>query len=204
MQKNSLKNIIARTVFSIFLIFLPATVSSADEKDVQKFVEKVADTIISVVKNHSTSEQKQADQLLEVINSNFDTVWMGKFVLGRDYRDLSDSQKNEYAKLYNHYLRNTYFPILIKYNNESYSVTKVIKTGTNQYSASVRIIKQGRSPIDLDYTVRNDEGKYKLLDMSIEGVSTIFTQRSEFSSVLKQDGVDALFKKLARTEINVS
>lgn len=204
MQKNSLRNIIARITFSIFLILLPTAVSSANEKDIQKFVEGVADQIIKVVKDPNLSTQKQADQLLGIITANFDTTWMAKFVLGRDYRDLAEDKKSEYTKLYNHYLRNTYFPILIKYNNESYSITKVIKTGTNQYSASVRIIKQGRAPIDLDYIIRNDEGKYKLLDMSIEGVSTIFTQRSEFSSVLKQNGVDALFQKLASTEISLN
>jgi len=204
MQKNNLRTRIAKIAFSIFLILLPTTLSNANEKDVQKFVEKVADQIIKIVKNPNIPTQKQADQLLDIINTNFDTIWMSKFALGRDYRDLSEEQKKEYTKLYNYYLRNTYFPILIKYNNEHYSVTKVIKTGTNQYNASVRIGKQGRSPIDMDYTVRNDEGKYKLLDMSIEGVSTIFTQRSEFSTVLKQHGVDALFKKLANTQISLN
>lgn len=200
-QNNFLAQI--RTIV-LLLILLPCQFSSANEADIKDFVTDVANGIIKVVKNKNTSVDYKANKLLKIIKSNFDTPWMSKFALGRDYKTLSSSDKKKYKKLYEHYLRNTYFPILIKYDNESYAITRVIKTGTNHYNAAVRIMKPGRSPIDIDYTVKYQGGGYKLLDMSIEGVSTIFTQRSEFSSVLKEGGTDALFEKLSKTEIEMN
>lgn len=176
--------------------------SYADQSDVKKFVEGVADDVISIVRNNSSSNGRKADKLLRVIKSNFDTEWMGKFVLGRDYRKLSSSEKRKYHQLYTQYLRNTYFPILLKYENESYSISRVVQTGTNLYTVSVVIIRPGRSSIDLDYTVKQKGGRYKMLDMSIEGVSTVFTQKSEFGSVLSENGVEGLFDRLERAQIN--
>lgn len=184
------------------LVLIPTYFSSANQGDVKKFVEDVADDIIAIVRNESISNNRKADKLLSVIKSNFDTEWMGKFVLGRDYRTLSSSEKRKYHKLYNHYLRNTYFPILLKYENESYSINRITQTGTNLYSVAVVIVRPGRSPIDLDYTVKQKGSGYKMLDMSIEGVSTVFTQKSEFGSVLSKNGVDALFDRLSRASIN--
>jgi phospholipid transport system substrate-binding protein len=203
MIKNNFTTQIKTIAFFLCLILIPSQFSSADEADIKKFVGNIADNIIKVVKNQGTSKDYKANKLLKIIKTNFDTPWMSKFALGRDYKTLSSSDKKKYKKLYEHYLRNTYFPILMKYNNESYNITKVVKTAANHYTVAVRIMKPGRSPIDMDYTVKYQGGEYKLLDMSIEGVSTIFTQRSEFSTILKQSGTDALFKKLSETEIEV-
>ncbi len=188
-------------LFVVVSILMPTYFSSADQGDVRKFVADVADDIIAIVRNKSASNRK-ADKLLSVIKSNFDTEWMGKFVLGRDYRKLSSSEKRKYHKLYNHYLRNTYFPILLKYEDESYSINRITQTGTNLYSVAVVIVRPGRSPIDLDYTVKQKGSRYKMLDMSIEGVSTVFTQKSEFGSVLSKNGVDGLFDRLSQASIN--
>ena len=94
------------------LFIIPISISNASsaEQEVQKFVEKVADQIILVVKNRSTSDSNKADKLMNIIQVNFDTNWMGRFALGREYRQLSSEQKKQYSKLYKQYLRNTYFP----------------------------------------------------------------------------------------------
>jgi phospholipid transport system substrate-binding protein len=176
--------------------------SSANETEVKKFVAGFADDIISIVKHRSATNNSKADKLFRIVTSTFDTEWMGRFALGRDYRKFSSSEKSKYHKLYNLYLRNTYFPILMKYEDESYSVNRVTQTGTNLYNISVVIVRPGRSPIDLDYTVKQKGNRYKMLDMSIEGVSTVFTQKSEFGSVLSRNGVEGLFESLSRAQIN--
>lgn len=53
MQKNSLKNIIAKTAFSIFLMLLPATVSSASEE-----------TTLQLQQNDQMSQDTQETNIL--------------------------------------------------------------------------------------------------------------------------------------------
>ena len=90
----------------------------------------------------------------------------------------------------------------MKYQDETYSVNRVTLTGTDLYNVSVAILRPGRSSIDLDYTVRKKGRRYKMLDMSIEGVSTVFTQKSEFGAVLARSGIEGLFNSLSKVQIN--
>jgi len=186
--------------FLALFMFLHTQFAKADETDVKNFMNNVAQQIIKTVTSTSTSNDEKANQLLDIIKTNFDTQWMAKFALGREYRNLSNDNQQKYESLYNIYLKNTYFPILMKYNHQSYTITKVVKTGTNLYSVSLVIAKSTQNDaIDLTYTVKNNDGKYQLLDMAVEGVSTVFTQKSEFSSILQDSGIDGLFNKLSKS-----
>jgi len=192
-MKNILKTIL------VFLFVIPSAVN-ADEAKIDKFINDSAHEIISIVTNTSLTDEKKSKKLGNVINERFDTIWMSKFVLGREYRSLSQIQQSQYLSLYQKYLQNTYFPILMRYNNQDYTITRITKTGKNLYAIDVTIERSASTPkLNLTYTLRDDDSKYVLLDMAVEGVSTVFTQKSEFSSVLQNYGVDGLFKRLKET-----
>jgi len=178
-------------------ILLIPTISHADDAKITKFINDSASEIITIVNNTSLDTQKKSNKLGKVINDKFDTDWMAKFVLGRDYKSLSFLEKDKYVSLYRKYLQDTYFPILMRYNNQDYSITRITKTGANLYAIDVTIEKSEKTPkLSLTYTLRDDNGSYYLLDMAVEGVSTVFTQKSEFSSVLQNHEVDGLFSRL--------
>ena len=55
----------------------------------------------------------------------------------------------------------------------------------------------GRQPLKVDWRVRElDGGDLVAIDVIIEGVSLIVTQRSEFSSVIERSGMDGLLAEL--------
>ncbi|MEC7028100.1 MAG: ABC transporter substrate-binding protein, partial [Pseudomonadota bacterium] len=50
------------------------------------------------------------------------------------------------------------------------------------------IIPDQGSEIQIDWRVRYKDGKYKVIDIIVEGVSMSVTQRSDFSSVIQRGG----------------
>ena len=56
------------------------------------------------------------------------------------------------------------------------------------------------STIRLDWRVRARDGKFKVVDVMAEGVSMGQTQRSEFSSVIRNNGgsIDGLLAELSK------
>jgi phospholipid transport system substrate-binding protein len=44
----------------------------------------------------------------------------------------------------------------------------------------------------VDWRVRNIKDNYKIIDVVVEGVSMLVTQKAEFSAVLRQQGIDGL------------
>ena len=51
-------------------------------------------------------------------------------------------------------------------------------------------------PIDAEWRVRVIHGEYRIIDITIEGVSMAVTKRSEFSAVIQSKGIDGLIAAL--------
>jgi ABC-type transporter MlaC component len=63
---------------------------------------------------------------------------------------------------------------------------------------STRILSEG-PPLAVDWRVRElDDRSLVAIDVIVEGVSLIVTQRSEFGAVIERQGLDGLLAELRR------
>ena len=94
---------------------------------------------------------------------------------------------------------NNYFPILIKYDSDdSYEILSIKQIDKRDYDAKIKLVtKKSENPIMLKYRIRHIDDNYKCLDMVVEGVSTLISQRAEFTSAIQQTGIKAFLNKLA-------
>jgi phospholipid transport system substrate-binding protein len=175
-----------------------AYLSFAQEEKIKSFTNNLANQIIDTMRQASDSKEKKRAKIKSIINEAFDIQWMAQFALGVSYRKLSDSQKQDFPGLYLSYLLNNYFPILSRYNyTDSYEILKIQQLGDTDYDVKIKLHAQAaQEPISLKYRAREINGNIKFIDMSVEGVSTLSSQRAEFSSIVQRNGVDGLFKQL--------
>ena len=57
----------------------------------------------------------------------------------------------------------------------------------------------GQPPISINYQVKpktDNPEEYQVIDVVVEGISAIMSQRSEFSSIVQQSGVDSFITQL--------
>ncbi len=182
-------------IYLCLILFTKLTI--AQDEPVANFVNSVANQAISIVAaNNSTTLKKEA--VKNLLTTNFDVAWMAKFVLGRNYNELSPAEQSEYTKLYTQYLVSNYFPILMKYNDQKFKIINVVKTSQNSYDVSTQITQDSHPAISLKYHVNQDPttNSFKAVDMVVEGVSTIISQRSEFNSIIQQNGVKGLLTQM--------
>ncbi|MDP6786754.1 MAG: ABC transporter substrate-binding protein [Rhodospirillales bacterium] len=56
-----------------------------------------------------------------------------------------------------------------------------------------RVVQSHGAPLRADWRLTNRDGTFRILDLSMEGISMALTLRQEFSSVLRRKGgVDGL------------
>jgi phospholipid transport system substrate-binding protein len=72
-----------------------------------------------------------------------------------------------------------------------------MKPGDTDVTVRNHYIRQGGKPVQLDYAMRKTDAGWKIYDIVVEGVSLVLTYRSEFDSVVKQEGIEGLIKRLA-------
>jgi|TARA_B110000259_G_scaffold188489_1_gene248144 phospholipid transport system substrate-binding protein len=173
-----------KLTISLFLsLFLfSSNIFADDVLDAHKLIQKVNDAIVNV------DDKKKLTALIE---ESIDFEWISRFVLGREYRKFTNEQKKEFTDLYRKFLIKTYGPKFNNYQAESYEILLVQEKKRYSIVKSKFKINDG-SEVNFAFRVKKgkDSSQFKIIDIIVETVSLIETQRSEFSSVIKEVGID--------------
>lgn len=189
-----------KLVTTLFMVFCATSVSAQDvdkSVDVKKFVEALGNKIITIASEKKISEARKRTKITEVIDKAIDARWIGRFVLGKNYRTANDQQRQRFTSLYRDFMVNTYGPKFKNYNGRKFTVNKVVKQGGFYIAKAEFLPRDTNVPVSVDFRVKDRKGKLAILDFIAEGISLIETQRSEFNSAISQKGMDKFLDELA-------
>ena len=152
------------------------------------FVQSLADRVIAILKNKALSKDDRVSQLADVFLTGFDVHAIGLFVLGRFGRDIPEAARESYLETFKTYVVESYAVRFNTYAGEQFSVTKETPDGPEGAWVFSNIGEPGQEPIEVQWRVRQIQSALKIVDVVVEGVSLIVTQRSEFASILQHNG----------------
>ncbi len=164
--------------------------NSSTKDQVKDFINVVGRKIISTADEKGISEDKKKDKIIAIIDDSIDSDWISRFVLGKNYKSISDENRTRFSKLYRDFMINTYGPKFKNYNGRKFDVTDVNEQNGFFVAKAEFLPRDSNVPINVDFRVKERGGKLVILDFIAEGVSLIETQRSEFNSAISQKGVD--------------
>lgn len=185
-------------LFSLIIILGFFSLSNAeDTKKVIDFVNHTAAEVIKVIESKETKEQKQ-EALNSIFNKSVDINWMGKFALGKYYRQLDKEKLEEYLVAYNTFLADTYVSKFTEYNGQSFYIESVKVISDSQYMVSTKVNNPQNSAeqFTVSYRMKNSGDNFQIRDIIAEGISLILGQRSEFNSIISKEGIDSLIQRL--------
>jgi len=132
-----------------------------------------------------------------ILTQNFDMKTIGKFALGRFWRDASEAQQAQYLKLYQDMIVNVYSARFENYSGQKFNVVDHRVDDSGDVIVNSTITGKG-SPVNVAWRVRPKGGAYKIIDVMVEGVSMAVTQRNDFAGVIQKGGnnVEALLTYL--------
>jgi phospholipid transport system substrate-binding protein len=187
------------SLLSILVVLgLSVATHAASAADAAGFVSELVGQALKTLDNKQASDQDRAAQFRQLLDSNFDMPRISRFVLGRYWNEASDQEKQQFQKLFEDYVVRSYAARFGEYSGEQVKVT-----GTRPESETSTLVMSsvqranGAPPAKVDWRVRKDDRGYKIVDVDVEGVSMVLTQREEFSSVIQRSGgVAGLNKEL--------
>ncbi len=138
---------------------------------------------------------KRKIEIKNLIRRGFNLELTSQFVLGKHWNRTSPEQRVEFQDLFTQYLLNSYAQHLGNYRAETLTIVASQPVGKKDVLVETSIDGDNgaTSPV---WRVRAVEGQYKIIDVSVDGVSLALTQRREFASVINQHGVSGLLKLL--------
>jgi len=170
---------------------LPPGLARADEfgAGAKKFIEILTSDAISMLTVEDISKTERADRFRRLMNENFAIKGIAKFVIGRHWRKATESEKKEYLQLFEDLLVDTYADRFAKYSGEKLVVNKSEVRGKGDALVHTIMIRvDGAKPLKVTWRVRGKKGIYKIVDIMVEGISMVVTQKSEFASFIQKNG----------------
>ena len=180
--------------------FLSGTVrAEVDAQGAQKFVEKVTSDGIEQIINANVSQAEKDKRFEKLFNSALDLDFIGKFVLGRNWRTATPAQKKAFIQVYRELNVKTWSKRFDEFKGKAF-----VFTGTTPSSSAGQVyvdttVNMGEGePAKVKWRVRQEGKSFKIVDIVIENVSLAITARNEYSGFIKNNpgGVDALIKDL--------
>lgn len=192
----------------ILLTFILGFAVGAAQADTtpDQLVRERTDKIISLLKVNKDTYAKDHKKLYAMVQEQvlpyFDFRAMSRLVLGKHWREASESQRDRFANEFRDLLVRTYATALLKYTKEEVLYLP-FRSSPGEKTATVKIeVKQagGGPTIPIHYSFYLTDNLWKVFDVTIEGVSLVTTYRSTYAEKIRNEGTDALIASMAKSD----
>ena len=176
------------TLFAVLLAacLVSAPASRAEADDPVGFIERLGVEAIEMLADPALTEQERISEFRRILVAAFDLPTIARFVLGRYWRRATTEERREFESLLEDYIVTTYAAQLGRYRGETLAVGAA--RGEDDILVASEIIPHEGPPVRVDWRVRGGSGSYKIIDVVVEGISMVITQRSAFASVIQRSG----------------
>jgi phospholipid transport system substrate-binding protein len=186
-----------------------ATAVRADTPS-ENFVNQNVQRGLTILNNHNIPDSQRRAEFRDFLTSLTDIKRIALFTLGAARRTASPSQIDGFVNAFREYAVAVYEARLSKYSDQTLRVT-----GSTERAPGDNIVKtvlvdpsaksDGEEPIEVDFRVLTDNGKYVVIDVSIAGVWLALEERDQFNAFLQQNngGLPALTAHLQQMAVQV-
>ncbi len=135
-------------------------------------------------------------KLEKIITRTIDMRGMAEAALGERWKKMTEKQRKRLIGAFERRFRAAGTDQL-----DSFRDTKIDYEPEEQASGGVkvptRVMVQGE-PTQIVYTMRQQKEGWRIVDISVDGVSTVENYRSSFGRVIAKEGVDGLIQRLEK------
>ena len=157
----------------------------------ERFVRTMAQRAISDLTSKEISRQLRVERFRALLTEYFAVKGIAQWVLGKHWPRATPEQQAEYLKLYEDLMIATYVDRFTTYQGENFEITRTeVVDGKDAIVHSVISRPNAAERVKVEWRVRAKGGEFKVVDIMVEGVSMGQAQRSEFASVISQNGGD--------------
>jgi phospholipid transport system substrate-binding protein len=193
-------------LFALLLVAAPfakapgAMATNPDEA--AQFIDRLGKHAFATLQQANTPMAQREEAFGRILQQGFDLDLIGRFVLGKYWRQATPDQQADYLDAFGRFVIKTYARRLGGFTGQTFSITGTSVTGDKgDVLVETQIERPSAAPILAAWRVRDSGGTLRIIDVVVEGVSMAVTQRQEFASVTQRSGIEGLVQVLrAQTE----
>src|SRR5438128_4972973 len=133
----------------------------------------------------------------------FDFTEISQRSLGRHWQTRTPAERAEFVALFGDLLERTYISRI-----EGYSGERLVYAGEkvdgDQATVRTRIITKQGTEVPVDYRMFERDGRWRVFDVNIEGISLVSNYRAQFNSIIVRSSYQELVTKLKAKQDEVA
>ena len=184
----------ARRAATLIAVCLVAGTAAAADSGPVTVIRTLNDAYKAVLKQATALKYEGRYQKLEpAISQAFDFAFMARAVIGREWNDLPADQQTRWVQTFRNFTIANY---AAQMDHDAGQVFEILgeQPGENDTTMVLsRVVDPGAETVNLNYRLRQTPDGWKVIDIYAKGtVSELALRRSEYTTVLKTSGIDAL------------
>jgi phospholipid transport system substrate-binding protein len=167
----------------------------------REVVQTAVSRVIVAMQQDPSREQARAE-IRKAAASLFDFEEMARRTLTRHWTARAPQEQAEFVRLFTDLLERTYVGRIESWSGEKILYTSEAVDGS---FASVRSkIITRRAEIAIEYRLQQRDGRWRVYDVLMDGVSFVATYRSEFERIIQQSSWAGLMDRLRKRAIHAT
>lgn len=185
-------SVLARRAFLAFAVtFALLTPASAAPTGAEAFVQANVVKGLAILNNRNASADQKRVQFQGFIMSLTDMRRIANFTLGQYRRTATPQEQDAFAAAFQNYAIAVYQSYFSKYAGQSLRVTGSQERQPGDTVVITQLVDpndhSGQTPLEIDFRVLSDNGKFVVIDFSVSGIWLAIEERDQFSSFLGQN-----------------
>jgi phospholipid transport system substrate-binding protein len=180
-------------------ILIIATISPAWAGGPMDQLKMTIDKVIVILSDPALKAPEKSDEKKQKVRKAVDEIFdWGAFsqrAMAKYWRQRTPEEKKEFIILFGKLLERTYLDKVENYSGET--VKYVGEKIDGKYAmVSTIVLSKSNAEIDVNYRLRDKDGKWFVYDIYIEGVSLVNNYRIQFNDILMKSSYQELVKRL--------
>lgn len=148
----------------------------------RSLVDRIVGDINSVI-GSGASEPAMIRQFEQIFADYADVPIIARSALGNPWRSASDAQRRAYVGAFQSYMAKKYGRRFREFIGGRIEITDA-KTVPNGIEVHANALLQGQAPYNVSFVISDGSGAPKFINMFIEGISMILSERTEIGAML--------------------
>ncbi len=136
-------------------------------------------------------------ELTEPVVKSHDLTKIARIVVGREWKKLTDEQKQQLVDVFSRLSIASYAHNFKDFSGEQFEVVSEEQTPRGGVIVHTLLKIPGEKDVKLDYQMKKKGNEWRIINIIANGVSDLALKRSEYTSILKREGFDALLEKIS-------
>jgi len=123
----------------------------------------------------------------------FNHVGMTALAVGANWRKATPEQRKRLAEEFRTLLMRTYASSLSAFGDQKFEFRPLrLKPEDTDVTVQVRVLQPGTQAVVVEYDMEKTTDGWKCYDVRVAGISLVVNYRTEFTSIVRDKGIDGL------------